>query len=201
VADLLRGAGYATMCIGKWHLGDAPELLPTRQGFDRYVGLPFSNDMWRYHPLMPLGDDEDALMQATRRRAAYTGFAGQGKPYPRNGGFQNDLPLMEDDHVIESNPDQTQLTTRYTAAALDFIERQRDRPFFLYLAPSMPHVPLFVYLTTAPAELASTDRGLSNQKTLRWDEPRRWRMKDRVSTVAKQRSGDARSPVARPSNG
>jgi arylsulfatase A-like enzyme len=144
VAEVLKGAGYATMAIGKWHLGDAPEFLPTRQGFDTYFGLPFSNDMWRYHPKMPPQQNEDALMQATRLRAAYTGYAGQESYYPPKGGFPNDLPLMEDEKVIERNPDQRQLTTRYTAAALQFIERHRARPFFLYLAHSMPHVPLFV---------------------------------------------------------
>jgi arylsulfatase A-like enzyme len=144
VAEILQGAGYATMAIGKWHLGDAPEFLPTRQGFDTYFGLPFSNDMWRYHPNMPPRENEDALMRATRERAAYTGYAGQGRYYPDGGGFPNDLPLLRDETVIEKNPDQRQLTTRYTEAALAFITAQRDRPFFLYLAHAMPHVPLFV---------------------------------------------------------
>ncbi len=144
VAEVLKGAGYATMCIGKWHLGDAPEMLPTRQGFDTYFGLPFSHDMWRYHPKMPLRPNEDALMRATRERAAYTGFAGQGSYYPPNGGFPNDLPLMRDETVIEKNPDLHQLTTRYTEEALKFIAAKRDHPFFLYLAHSLPHVPLFV---------------------------------------------------------
>jgi arylsulfatase A-like enzyme len=144
MAEVLKSAGYATMCIGKWHLGDAPEFLPTQQGFDDYFGLPFSNDMWRYHPNMPPRENEVALMKATRERAAYTGYAGQGRYYPANGGFPNDLPLMRGSKVIESNPDQRQLTTRYTEAALQFIEAQRERPFFLYLAHNMPHVPLFV---------------------------------------------------------
>ena len=47
IADLLKGEGYATMCIGKWHLGDKPQTLPTAQGFDHYFGLPYSNDMAR----------------------------------------------------------------------------------------------------------------------------------------------------------
>lgn len=144
VAEVLKGAGYATMMIGKWHLGDAPEMLPTKQGFDTYFGLPFSNDMWRYHPNMPPRENEDELMRKTRERAAYTGYVGQGRYYPPNGGFQNDLPLMRNDTVVEKNPDLRQLTTRYTEAALQFIDDQRDRPFFLYLAHNMPHVPLFV---------------------------------------------------------
>jgi arylsulfatase A-like enzyme len=143
IAELLRGAGYATMCIGKWHLGDAPELLPTRQGFDAYFGVPFSNDMWRFHPKMPPRENEEPLMKQMRERAAYTGFHLSGSYYPP-GMLENDLPLMRDENVIEKNPDQTQFTTRYTEAALEFIERQRDKPFFLYLAQHMPHVPLFV---------------------------------------------------------
>ena len=47
IADLLKPQGYATMCIGKWHLGDQPEFLPTKQGFDHYLGIPYSNDMQR----------------------------------------------------------------------------------------------------------------------------------------------------------
>lgn len=144
IAELLKGQGYSTMCIGKWHLGDAPEFLPTRQGFDAYFGIPFSNDMWLYHPKMPPREKEDSLMQAIRARAAYTGFAGQGSYYPAGGGFPNEIPLMRNETVIEKNPDQRQLTTRYTEAALEFIGAQQGNPFFLYLAHAMPHVPLFV---------------------------------------------------------
>lgn len=144
IAELLKEKGYATMCIGKWHLGDAPEFLPTSQGFDSYFGIPFSNDMWRYHPRMAPQESDDSLMVAIRHRAAYTGFAGEGSYYPPNGGFPIDLPLMVNQEVIELNPDQRQLTTRYTEAALSFIEKQKDHPFFLYLAHNMPHVPLFV---------------------------------------------------------
>jgi len=144
IAEVLKVEGYSTMAIGKWHLGDAPEFMPTCQGFDTYFGIPFSNDMWRYHPRMPLKENEDSLMKAMRDRAAYTGFAGQGSYYPERGGFPNDLPLMRDTGVIEKNPDQRQLTTRYTEEAIKFISKNQKEPFFLYLAHSMPHVPLFV---------------------------------------------------------
>ncbi|MDP7205236.1 MAG: sulfatase-like hydrolase/transferase, partial [Pirellulaceae bacterium] len=50
IAETLRAAGYATGCFGKWHLGDQPQFLPTAQGFDTYYGIPYSNDMWPYHP-------------------------------------------------------------------------------------------------------------------------------------------------------
>ena len=63
VAELLKAQGYATMCIGKWHLGDPPEFLPTRHGFDHYFGPPYSNDMRAFStalgaPVVPLIRDE-----------------------------------------------------------------------------------------------------------------------------------------------
>lgn len=146
VAELLADAGYATRMIGKWHLGDAPEYLPHRHGFDSWFGIPFSNDMWRYHPVMPVREPEDERMQSARERAAMTGFAGQGSYYDleRGQGFPHPLPLMRDDEVVETDSDQRQLTTLYTELALDFIEQNAARPFFLYLPYAMPHVPLFV---------------------------------------------------------
>lgn len=111
MAELLKPLGYATACVGKWHLGDVPEFLPLNQGFDEFFGLPYSNDMWPKHP------------------------TAQGFP---------DLPLMEGDGTIELNPDMDQLTTRYTERAIQFIEKNAEGPFFLYLAHSMPHVPLGV---------------------------------------------------------
>jgi arylsulfatase A-like enzyme len=115
LAELVKQRGYATAAYGKWHLGDHPQFLPTRHGFDEYFGLPYSNDMWPYHPTA-------------------------GDRFP-------DLPLIEGDRVI--NPrvtpeDQAQLTTWYTQCAVRFIERNKDRPFLLYVAHSMPHVPLYV---------------------------------------------------------
>lgn len=143
VADVLKDSGYATMCIGKWHLGDAPEMLPLRQGFESYFGFPFSNDMWRFHPRMPPRENEEEMLRRMRARADYTGFHLQGT-YFAPGVLENDLPLMRDDAVIELNPDQRQMTIRYTEEALAFISQPREQPFFLYLAYSMPHVPLFV---------------------------------------------------------
>ncbi len=112
IAQMLKPLGYATACFGKWHLGDEPQFLPTRHGFDEYFGLPYSNDMWPRHPENPKG-------------------------YP-------ELPLVEGDKIIQLDPDQTQLTTWYTQRAVRFIEKNKDRPFFLYLPHSMCHVPLHV---------------------------------------------------------
>ena len=109
--EILKARGYATAIFGKWHLGDAPQFLPTRHGFDRYFGLPYSNDMWPNHPT--------------------------NKTFPP-------LPLIEGEKVVELMPDQTQLTTWYTERAVKFIADSKDKPFFLYVPHSMPHVPLHV---------------------------------------------------------
>ncbi len=146
VAELLRDVGYKTFMIGKWHLGSRAPFLPHYNGFESWFGLPYSNDMWPYHPVMPPRPNEDARMRAARERADYTGYAGQGRYYDvENGqGFPENLPLMANDEVLELNPDQTRLTERYTDRALDFIEENAGEPFFLYLPHAMPHVPLFV---------------------------------------------------------
>jgi len=113
IAEMLKERGYATAIYGKWHLGHQPQFLPTRHGFDEYYGLPYSNDMWPFHPEQEKFD------------------------FPP-------LPLMENEKILEYNPDQTRLTTDYTTRAVSFIERNSDRPFFLYVPHSMPHVPIYV---------------------------------------------------------
>ena len=70
VAELIKVQGYATMCIGKWHLGDQPEFLPTRHGFDHYFGIPYSNDMLSRvagegRSVVPLVRDEKLIEQLT----------------------------------------------------------------------------------------------------------------------------------------
>jgi arylsulfatase A-like enzyme len=118
LAELLRDRGYRTACVGKWHLGHLPEFLPTRHGFDEWLGLPYSNDMW------------------------------PGKP---GRGDWPPLPLFDGERVIDADvsaEDQATLTGRYTARAVDFVERATKagdaKPFFLYFAHTMPHIPLFV---------------------------------------------------------
>ncbi len=144
VADLLKTAGYATLHLGKWHLGDAPEFLPTRHGFDEYLGLPYSNDMFPHHEMLPIRENEPPLMQAIRKRSRYTGSPwkqGQANLPP---SFEKPLPLIDGERVVETMPDQRTLTTRYTERAVRFIRENRDRPFFIYLAHAMPHVYLYV---------------------------------------------------------
>lgn len=125
LAELVKQRGYATAIFGKWHLGDAPQFLPTRHGFDEYFGLPYSNDMWPLHP-----DYVNLPPDSAQRKRGYP-----------------PLPLFEGDQIINTNvthSEQNQLTTWYTEHAVRFIEKNKERPFFLYLAHSMPHVPLHV---------------------------------------------------------
>ena len=111
IAEVLQQAGYATGIVGKWHLGDQPTFLPTRQGFDYYFGIPYSNDM---------------------------GHDSRPKPYR-----YPPLPLMRNEEVIEREPDQRQITQRYTQEAIQFIKDHQDQPFFLYLPHTMPHWPQY----------------------------------------------------------
>lgn len=125
LAELCKSKGYATAVFGKWHLGHRRPFLPLQHGFDEYFGLPYSNDMWPWNP----GRHENSHLGSAKR-----------KNYP-------DLPLFEGNEVVDddvSDKDQAQLTTQYTEHAVDFISRNRDRPFFLYVPHSMVHVPLFV---------------------------------------------------------
>lgn len=141
LAELLRDRGYATAMVGKWHLGDAPEFLPTRHGFQSYYGLPYSNDMWPFHPKIVRREGEGERMQHTRQRTAYTGYAQSEETYPED--WFPPLPLMQDEEVIEHNPRQERLTSAYTDRAIAFMREHRDDPFLVYVAHSMPHVPLF----------------------------------------------------------
>ncbi len=127
IAELLKTRGYTCGIFGKWHLGHHPEFLPLRHGFDEYLGLPYSNDMW------PVGYDGKRL-------------AGNPDPKPARGKHPP-LPLIDGDKEVAqiwTLEDQTTLTTRYTERAVQFIEKNKDRPFFLYVPHSMPHVPLGV---------------------------------------------------------
>jgi arylsulfatase A-like enzyme len=118
IARALKGLGYATACVGKWHLGHLPEYLPNRHGFDHYFGLPYSNDMDNVS-----GKGRESILN------------------PRVEYFN--VPLLQNERVLERPADQTTLTRRYTAEAVGFIKKNKDRPFFLYFPHTFPHVPLF----------------------------------------------------------
>ncbi len=141
IAEVLHDRGYATAMLGKWHLGDAPEFLPTRNGFGSYYGLPYSNDMWPFHPKIMRRPDESERMRYTRERTGYTGYAQSDQTYPVD--WFPPLPLIENGTVVELDPRQERLTAAYTDRAIEFIRVNRDNPFFVYVAHAMPHVPLF----------------------------------------------------------
>ncbi|HEV3446187.1 MAG TPA: sulfatase [Gemmataceae bacterium] len=123
IADALRKKGYATVCIGKWHLGHLQPYRPLRHGFDHYYGLLYSNDM------TPVG-------------------------------------LYRDDTEIENPIQQETLTERYTEDALRFLKEHGDKPFFLYLPYTMPHVPL----AASPKFAGRSKRGLYGDavETIDW---------------------------------
>ena len=108
--EILKTRGYATACYGKWHLGTVVEFFPTRNGFDEFYGIPYSNDNSKYHPVV---------------------------------ADMPPLPLYRGEQVIAFDPDQRQFTRELTEQSVDFINRHRDQPFFLYVPHVMPHVPIF----------------------------------------------------------
>ena len=114
IAEMLKPLDYKTAIFGKWHLGDHPDFMPNNQGFDEYFGIPYSNDMWPLHPQ-------------------------QGPVFDFGT-----LPLYENKTVVDTLTDQTSLTTQITERSIEFIKRNKNNPFFLYIAHPQPHVPLFV---------------------------------------------------------
>lgn len=108
VAELLKGRGYATMAIGKWHVGFLPPFQPRNQGFDEYFGIYHNMDKWEMKH------------------------------------FESGMPLKRNGRTVERLQSTATLTERYTKEAVRFVKENRDRPFFLYLAHTMPHVPLAV---------------------------------------------------------
>jgi arylsulfatase A len=127
IADHLKLQGYATACVGKWHLGHHPETLPRANGFDSYFGIPYSNDM--NHP-------DNNRLQRTKsdglwadQSTAVTGW---------------NTPLVRNEEIVELPVDQRTITRRYTDEAIQFVTDNQNQPFFLYLPHSMPHIPLYV---------------------------------------------------------
>ena len=123
IAEILKPQGYASAAIGKWHLGHLPKFLPKQQGFDYYYGIPYSNDM-----------DSNQWNEYLKRS--------EDPEYFSNTEFFN-VPLIENNKEIERPANQATITKRYTEKAVHFIEQNKSKPFFLYLAHSMPHIPLF----------------------------------------------------------
>jgi arylsulfatase A-like enzyme len=111
VAERLKEKGYATQMVGKWHLGDQPEFLPTRQGFDHYLGIPYSNDM---------------LKKSAETKVPV-------------------VPVLRDEKVAElmDGEGQRRMVELYTKEAVDFIGRNKDKPFYLYYAHNAVHTPIY----------------------------------------------------------
>ncbi len=133
IAEALGRRGYATACIGKWHLGHSREHDPLANGFDEFFGIPYSNDM-------------DKMPEAPAEAS--------GSTTPEVRHFN--VPLLRHRKIIERPAAQGTLTRRYAEEAVRFIDRNRTRPFFLYLAHTFPHVPLFA----SPAFRGKSARGL-----------------------------------------
>ena len=123
LAEQLKDLGYSTACIGKWHLGHKEPYLPTNQGFDYYFGIPYSNDMDRIQ-----GDE-------------YKNYWSRSNDSIKTEHFN--VPLLRNTEIIERPANQNTITTRYSNEAVSYIKKNKDKPFFIYLAHNLPHIPLF----------------------------------------------------------
>ena len=143
IAKMLKPLGYATACVGKWHLGHLKEFLPTSHGFDSYYGIPYSNDMG-IAANMKLA--KDIVLRENQTLETL-------KKYKRNL-----VPLMRNEEVIEYPADQNTLTKRYTQEAIGFITKSKGqgKSFFLYMPHTMPHIPLYA----SPEFEGKSDAGL-----------------------------------------
>jgi arylsulfatase A-like enzyme len=140
LAEQLKKANYKTACIGKWHLGHQKEYLPLQHGFDYYFGIPYSNDM-------------DAPQSVLKEKGGYWGLITD----PKNNRIENfQVPLIQNNTVIERPANQHTITRRYSEETIRFIKNNKDQPFFIYLAHNLPHVPLFA----SKEALGKSARGL-----------------------------------------
>lgn len=135
IAEMLKQKNYATGIFGKWHLGDSKEYLPLKQGFDEYLGIPYSNDMWPVHY-----DGKPAQKGSIKTQ------------YPPLPLIKNETPI----DTIETLEEQGLLTQKLTDAAIEFIRKNKSKPFFAYIPHPMPHVPIYA----SPAFLGKSKQGL-----------------------------------------
>ena len=144
LAEALKEQGYATGCFGKWHLGELKGHLPTDQGFDKYFGIPYSNDMY-------IGPSQKFASNAVFRDGYTLSEAKADQDFVRNAPNRATIkkklnsvsPLFEGDEIIEYPCDQSTTTRRYFDKAIEFVGQNKEKPFFVYITPSMPHIPLF----------------------------------------------------------
>lgn len=146
IAEILKTKGYKTACFGKWHLGDDKDFLPTKQGFDTYLGIPYSNDMYissgqefstevkfnENYDLEKAKADQEFVEQNLKKRDAIT-----------KSPLKDKVPLFFNESIVEYPANQATLTERYFESAIDFIQKADNQPFFIYLTPAMPHIPLY----------------------------------------------------------
>ncbi|MCM5662553.1 sulfatase family protein [Galbibacter mesophilus] len=139
IAEQLKKVGYATACVGKWHLGHKEQCLPTNNGFDYYFGIPYSNDMSFSGEFSSAEERKDVLGGSKETKSEYF-----------------NVPLLRNEKILEQPADQTTITKRYTEEAVSYIKKNKAKPFFLYLAHNLPHIPLFA----SKDFLGKSDRGL-----------------------------------------
>ncbi|WAJ71801.1 sulfatase family protein [Catenovulum adriaticum] len=145
LAEMLKPAGYRTAAIGKWHLGDLKTTLPTAQGFDYYYGIPYSNDMYigyKHEFAEQVKFNQGYSLEKARADQAFVQQAGKKRNLIRQKGLRDLVPIFEGDKIVEYPAEQSTLTKRYFEKAIEFIDSSSE-PFFVYLTPAMPHVPLF----------------------------------------------------------
>ena len=127
IAEKLKENGYKNAIIGKWHLGHKKEYLPLQHGFDYYYGIPYSNDMDKINGI--------TCCPGPRYWQQYE------KKRPDSSNYN--VPLIENNNIIERPTDQTTITKRYSNKAVEFIRDNKKNNFFLYLAHNLPHTPLY----------------------------------------------------------
>ena len=130
ISELLQNNGYNTYLVGKWHLGHTDGYLPKNHGFDGFYGIPYSNDM-RVDPEMKVSDN-----------VLFRQGMNISKMRSKGNKVQDWVPLMRDDAIIEYPADQTTLTQRYTKKSIEFIKKNKEKPFFLFLSHHLPHIPI-----------------------------------------------------------
>ncbi len=149
IAEMLRDAGYATGMFGKWHLGDAPQYWPSRHGFNVWWGMPYSNDMDQ----VGAPGTNETIRRMIRGEGDLSWFAKNIERFhdPKRKSAWWNVPLIRstnsdgnyEDSIVERPVEQTTITRRLTESAIAFIRTNADRPFFVYLPYSMPHLPVF----------------------------------------------------------
>ena len=146
IAELLKEQNYATACFGKWHLGDEPSLLPSAQGFDTYFGIPYSNDMF-IAPHQTFAENAKfngdwTLEKAKELQKFIAPHVNKRGPIWKSE-YKALVPILEGEQIVEFPAEQASLTQRYFDRTIKFIDKNQNKPFFIFLTPAMPHVPLF----------------------------------------------------------